>query len=162
MEDHLDGTNIHNWHWSENNCLDWFKTFFSNLPILGSEGNLFLKMTSLHALKGEAYVNASKGKIVSGYKFPQVFNVSDENANEDPKVKVIVNYEELSMAKGDPIKDEWEPKKVSSLMSLVATMTRATTTKVNAPLKENSTRKKEKEKEKKARKSISMIDRFNC
>lgn len=47
-------------------------------------------------------------------------------------------------------------------MSLVATMTRATTTKVNAPLKENSTRKKEKEKEKKARKSISMIYRFNC
>ncbi|KAL2604662.1 hypothetical protein AAZV13_09G081000 [Glycine max] len=75
-------------------------------------------MTSLSSLNGKAYVNVCKGKMIPGYeisltpnwqgeakdsqgtsllkvddtiKIPYIF---DENADEDPKVRVTVNDEE--------------------------------------------------------------------
>nr|KYP70623.1 Activator of 90 kDa heat shock protein ATPase isogeny 1 [Cajanus cajan] len=72
VEDRADGTNVHNWHWAETNCLEWskalFTTLLSNLTLLDGEGNLFLKTTSLRSLDGEAYVNVRKGKIIPGYE----------------------------------------------------------------------------------------------
>ncbi|KHN45421.1 Activator of 90 kDa heat shock protein ATPase like 1 [Glycine soja] len=210
VEDRPDGTNVHNWHWSETNCLDWSKTFFSNLlsnlPILHGEANLFLKTTSLRSLDGEAYVNVRKGKIIPGYEISLTLNwqgeakdsqgtsllkvdgtveipyISDENADEDPEVRVTVNDEGpvgmrikdamlskgkplilekvrvwvQSMAKGGPVKEELEPKKVAP-----STTTTTTTTTTTATKKEEK-KEKEKEKEKKGRKSIGMTERFNC
>ena len=139
VEDRPDGTNVHNWHWSETNCLDWSKTFFSNLlsnlPILHGEANLFLKTTSLRSLDGEAYVNVRKGKIIPGYEISLTLNwqgeakdsqgtsllkvdgtveipyISDENADEDPEVRVTVNDEgpvgmrikDAMLSKGKPL-----------------------------------------------------------
>lgn len=81
-------------------------------------------MTSLSSLNGKAYVNVCKGKMIPGYeisltpnwqgeakdsqgtsllkvddtiKIPYIF---DENADEDPKVRVTVNDEE-------PIGEGW-------------------------------------------------------
>ncbi|KAG4913079.1 hypothetical protein GLYMA_19G149300v4 [Glycine max] len=216
VEDRPDGTNVHNWHWSETNCLDWSKTFFSNLlsnlPILHGEANLFLKTTSLRSLDGEAYVNVRKGKIIPGYEISLTLNwqgeakdsqgtsllkvdgtveipyISDENADEDPEVRVTVNDEGpvgmrikdamlskgkplilekvrvwvQSMAKGGPVKDELEPKKVAPSLSPSPPTTTTTTTTTTTATKKEEKKEKEKEKEKKGRKSIGMTERFNC
>ncbi|KAH0904840.1 hypothetical protein HID58_044343 [Brassica napus] len=72
VEDRPDGTNVHNWHWAETNCLEWSRNFFNNqfsdAVILSGESNLFLKINKVEKLEGEAYVNVRKGKIIPGYE----------------------------------------------------------------------------------------------
>ncbi|KAL5059493.1 hypothetical protein RYX36_031097 [Vicia faba] len=165
VEERPDGTNVHNWHWSETNCLEWSRTFFtnllSNLVILNGEGNLFIKTTTLRNLDGEAYINIRKGKIIPGYEVNltvswegeakdtegnslmkvngtvEIPYISDENADEDPDIRVTVEDEGpigkrikdamflkgkglilekvrvwvQSMAKGGPVKEELDTKK---------------------------------------------------
>ncbi|CAJ1908110.1 unnamed protein product [Sphenostylis stenocarpa] len=214
VEDRPDGTNVHNWHWSETNCLEWSRTFFSsllsNLTILDGEGNLFVKTTSLRSLDGEAYVNVRKGKIIPGYEISLTLNwqgeakdsngasllqvdgtveipyISDENADEDPELKITVNDEGpvgkrikdamfskgkplilekvrvwvQSMANGGPVKDELDNKKTAPVPSPSPSPSPSPTT-VAGPKKESSAGPKKK-KEKKGVKSISMTERFNC
>lgn len=121
VEDRPDGTNVHNWHWSETDCLEWSKTQLSNslssLPILTGEGNLFIKLTKIDKIEGEAYVNIRKGKIIPGYELSlsilfegeaideagnsilktdgkvEIPYIADENADEDPDFRVTVNDE---------------------------------------------------------------------
>uniref|UniRef100_A0A803LM32 Activator of Hsp90 ATPase AHSA1-like N-terminal domain-containing protein n=1 Tax=Chenopodium quinoa TaxID=63459 RepID=A0A803LM32_CHEQI len=116
VQDRPDGTNVHNWHWAETDCLEWSRTklsdSLSNLTILSGEGNLFVKITKLDKLEGEAYVNIRKGKIIPGYELALTLSwegeakddsgiclsksigkieipyISDENADEDPEVRV--------------------------------------------------------------------------
>lgn len=165
VEERPDGTNVHNWHWSETNCLDWSRNFFNNLlndlPILTGESNLFIATTKVSSVDGEAYVNIRKGKIIPGYEISltlawqgeakdsdgksllkvdgtvEIPYISDENAGEDPELRVTVKDEGpigrtlkdamlskgkplildkirvwvQSMAKGGPVKDELETKK---------------------------------------------------
>ncbi|KAK4272604.1 hypothetical protein QN277_021135 [Acacia crassicarpa] len=167
VEDRADGTNVHNWHWAETNCLEWSRNLFSqllsDLTVLNDEGNLFIKIKNVDKVDGEAYVNVRKGKIIPGYELSlslswegeakdsdgksllkvdgtvQVPYISDENADEDPELKFTVNDEGPvgkrlkeamiargkplildkirvwveSMAKGGPVKDDLEPKKVT-------------------------------------------------
>lgn len=167
VEERADGTNVHNWHWSETNCLEWSRTFFNNLlsdlTILDGESNLFIKTTKVTAMDGEAYVNIRKGKIIPGYEISltlawqgeakdaegktllnvdgtvEIPYISDENADEDPELRVTVKDEGPigrtlkdamvskgkplilekvrvwveSMAKGGPVKDELETKKAA-------------------------------------------------
>ncbi|KHN44922.1 Activator of 90 kDa heat shock protein ATPase like 1 [Glycine soja] len=204
------GTNVHNWHWSETNCLDWSKTFFSNLlsnlPILHGEANLFLKTTSLRSLDGEAYINVRKGKIIPGYEISLTLNwqgeakdtlgtsllkvdgtveipyISDENAGEDPEIKVtvkengeignklkevmskkgrVVVLEKVrvwveSMAKGGPVKDELEAKKVAVPHNKNNT---SSSNGDNNDLKKEEVNKSEG---KKGFKLISLTEKFNC
>ncbi|XP_027351846.1 activator of 90 kDa heat shock protein ATPase homolog isoform X2 [Abrus precatorius] len=211
VEERPDGTNVHNWHWAETNCLEWSRTFFtnllSNLSILQGEGNLFIKTTSLRNVDGEAYVNVRKGKIIPGYEINltlawqgeakdsngnsllkvdgtvEIPYISDENADEDPEVRVTVNDEGpvgktikdamiskgkplildkvrvwvQSMAKGGPVKDELDTKK-PTLVQAPAQQNHVPTTSPAtvapaAPLKKEN---------KKGGKSISMTERFNC
>ncbi|KAK7285465.1 hypothetical protein RJT34_20238 [Clitoria ternatea] len=216
VEERSDGTNVHNWHWSETNCLEWSRTFFtdllSNLTILDGEGDLFLTTTTLRNLDGEAYVNIRKGKIIPGYEISLSLNwqgeardsqgnsllkvdgtveipyISDENADEDPDLKVTVNDEGpvgkrikdamvskgkplilekvrvwvQSMAKGGPVKEELDTKKPApapaSKQNHVAATTVTETT--SSTKKEGS--KDGSAKKKKGVKSISMTERFNC
>ncbi|GAU31504.1 hypothetical protein TSUD_332790 [Trifolium subterraneum] len=210
VEERPDGTNVHNWHWSETNCLEWSRTFFtnllSNLVILNGEGNLFIKTTTLRSLDGEAYINIRKGKIIPGYEINltvswegeakdsdgnslhkvigsvEIPYISDENADEDPDLRVIVEddgpigkrikdamfskgkgliLEKIrvwvqSMARGGPVKEEL-PVKQSN--------TPATATVAAAAVKNDSVveKKEKKEKEsKKGRKRIVMTEKFNC
>ncbi|EYU39956.1 hypothetical protein ABFS82_10G173300 [Erythranthe guttata] len=119
VEDRPDGTNVHNWHWSETDCLDWSRNFLSNLlgnkTLLSGEGNLFIKTKKLDKLEGEAYVNVRKGKIIPGYELNLVLSyeaeakdsdgksvllttegsvevpyISDENAGEDPEIRITI------------------------------------------------------------------------
>ncbi|TKY62523.1 Activator of 90 kDa heat shock protein ATPase-like 1 [Spatholobus suberectus] len=210
VEERADGTNVHNWHWAETNCLEWSRAFFtgllSNLTVLDGEGNLFVKTTSLQTLEGEAYVNVRKGKIIPGYEISltlawqgeakdsqgasllkvdgtvEIPYISDENADEDPDLKVTVNDEGpvgkrikdamlskgkplilekvrvwvQTMSEGGPVKDELDTKKPSPSPSPHPP---AEATATAAPKKESSAGKKE---EKKGRKSISLTERFNC
>lgn len=214
VEDRADGTNVHNWHWAETNCLEWskalFTTLLSNLTLLDGEGNLFLKTTSLRSLDGEAYVNVRKGKIIPGYEISlslawqgeakdsqgasllkvdgtvDIPYISDENADEDPEVKVTVNddgplgkrikdamlskgkpliLEKVrvwvqTMARGGPLKDELDTKKVAPVPSLSPSPSppQAST----APATKAAPKKEAKKEEKKGRKSISMTEKFNC
>ncbi|KAG6580797.1 Activator of 90 kDa heat shock protein ATPase-like 1, partial [Cucurbita argyrosperma subsp. sororia] len=68
VEERQDGTNVHNWHWAETDCLEWSRNFmsklFSNLPLLDGEGGLFIKTKKVDKVDGEAYVNIRKGKII--------------------------------------------------------------------------------------------------
>ncbi|KAJ0622023.1 putative activator of Hsp90 ATPase 1, activator of Hsp90 ATPase, Aha1 [Helianthus annuus] len=121
VEDRPDGANVHNWHWAETDCLEWSKNLLTKLianqTILAGEGNLFIKTTSLEKVEGEAYVNVRKGKIIPGYELNVSINwkgeakdpdgksllivdgvveipyISDENADEDPDLRVIVKDE---------------------------------------------------------------------
>ncbi|KAJ1403369.1 START-like domain superfamily [Sesbania bispinosa] len=209
VEERPDGTNVHNWHWAETNCLEWSRTFFtnllSNLPILQGEANLFIKTTSLHNLDGEAYINIRKGKIIPGYEINLTLNwegeakdsegtsllkvngtveipyISDENADEDPDLRVTVNDEGpigkrikdamvskgkplilekvrvwvQSMAKGGPVKEELDTKKPSSAAQ--PKQNQAT----SAP-EMDAVKKDGGSVEKKGRKVISLTERFNC
>ncbi|CAN8270109.1 unnamed protein product [Cochlearia groenlandica] len=119
VEDRPDGTNVHNWHWSETNCLEWSRNFFTNqfsggVAILSGEGNLFIKINKIEKVEGEAYVNVRKGKIIPGYELNVSLSwegeakdsegktilktdgsvdlpyISDENADEDPEIRFTV------------------------------------------------------------------------
>ncbi|XP_031498785.1 uncharacterized protein LOC116263262 [Nymphaea colorata] len=72
VEERVDGQNVHNWHWAEKDCMEWSKTFLSNLleglPILSGEGGLWIRTKNLNKVEGEAYVNIRKGKIIPGYE----------------------------------------------------------------------------------------------
>ncbi|XP_009604993.1 uncharacterized protein LOC107784939 [Nicotiana tabacum] len=121
VEDRPDGTNVHNWHWSETDCLEWSRNFFnkllSNQTLLNGEGNLYIRTKKLEKLEGEAYVNIRKGKIIPGYELSLVLSwegeakdtdgtsllktegtveipyISDENAGEDPEARVTIRDE---------------------------------------------------------------------
>ncbi|KAK4782697.1 hypothetical protein SAY86_007071 [Trapa natans] len=118
VEERADGTNVHNWHWAETDCLEWSRNLFSNLlsglTILDGEGNLFIKTKKVDKVEGEAYVNIRKGKIIPGYEISvsiswegeardsdgksllkvegsvEIPYISDENADEDPELRVTV------------------------------------------------------------------------
>ncbi|KAI3471418.1 hypothetical protein Pfo_030782 [Paulownia fortunei] len=119
VEDRPDGTNVHNWHWSETDCLDWSRNFLSNLlcnkTLLSGEGNLYIRTKKIEKLEGEAYVNVRKGKIIPGYELNLVLSyeaeakdsdgnsvalstegsvevpyISDENAGEDPEIRITI------------------------------------------------------------------------
>ncbi|KAM0952861.1 putative activator of Hsp90 ATPase 1, START-like domain superfamily, activator of Hsp90 ATPase, Aha1 [Dioscorea sansibarensis] len=213
VEERADGANVHNWHWAERDCLEWSRallsSLLSDLPILSGEGGLTIKTKTLDRLDGEAYVNIRKGKVIPGYelsltlsfdaeaggdsadsaslaKFSGTIEIpylADENADEDPEVKVSLREEAgpigtrikeafltkgkplilekirvyvQAMAKGGPAKDELEVKKPSSKNS--------TTASAAPPASVNNVEKKEK-KEKKGRegfKTISMTEKFYC
>ncbi|XP_038686343.1 activator of 90 kDa heat shock protein ATPase homolog 1-like [Tripterygium wilfordii] len=118
VEDRPDGSNVHNWHWAETDCLEWSRNLLSkllsDLTLLDGDGNLFIKTKNLEKLDGEAYVNVRKGKIIPGYELNlslswegeakdadgksllkvdgsvEIPYISDENADEDPEIKFTV------------------------------------------------------------------------
>lgn len=118
VEDRPDGTNVHNWHWAETNCMEWARNFFEKVlagqNILNGEGDLFIRINKVEKLEGEAYVNVRKGKIIPGYELNLVLSwegeakdsegktllkadgsidipyISDENADEDPEIRITV------------------------------------------------------------------------
>ncbi|GAB4851522.1 hypothetical protein Ancab_030923 [Ancistrocladus abbreviatus] len=166
VEERPDGTNVHNWHWAETDCLEWSRNLLSellsNLIVLSGEDNLYLMIKKVERVDGEAYVNVRKGKVIPGYELSVTLSwegeakdengqsilkvdgsveipyISDENAEEDPEIKIAVKDEGPigerlrdafmakgkpliqekvrvyveSMAKGGPAKDELETKKV--------------------------------------------------
>ncbi|KAF9597244.1 hypothetical protein IFM89_016385 [Coptis chinensis] len=118
VEERPDGANVHNWHWSETNCLEWSRQLLtkllSNVTIVDGEGNLYIKTKTVDKVDGEAYVNVRKGKIIPGYEISVMLSwegeakdeegnsllkvdgnvefpyIADENADEDPELKITV------------------------------------------------------------------------
>lgn len=213
VEDRPDGANVHNWHWAETDCLEWSRSLLtkllSNITVLEGESNLFIKTKTIEKLDGEAYVNVRKGKIIPGYEISltlswegeatdsdgksilkvdgtvEVPYISDENADEDPELRVTVKDEgpigkELknafmtkgkplvlekirvyvqTMAEGGPAKDELEVKKPASNTN------KAGNKSVSAGADKNATpaTKKEASKDvKKGFKTITMAEKFSC
>ncbi|PKA49592.1 hypothetical protein AXF42_Ash004132 [Apostasia shenzhenica] len=72
VEERADGTNVHNWHWAERDCLEWSRSFLSSLlsdlTLIDGEGGIFIRTKTLDKLDGEAYVNVRKGKVIPGYE----------------------------------------------------------------------------------------------
>ncbi|XP_042490822.1 activator of 90 kDa heat shock protein ATPase homolog [Macadamia integrifolia] len=121
VEDRPDGTNVHNWHWAETNCLEWSRNLLgkllSDLTILDGEGNLYIKTKEVTKVEGEAFINIRKGKIIPGYEISvslswegeareadgksllkvdgsvEIPYIADENADEDPEIRVILRDE---------------------------------------------------------------------
>ncbi|XP_071720379.1 uncharacterized protein [Rutidosis leptorrhynchoides] len=209
VEDRPDGANVHNWHWAETDCMQWSKDLLSKLlsdhVILSGEGNLFIKTKKIEKIEGEAYVNVRKGKIIPGYELSLLINwegevkdsdgksilvadgvveipyISDENADEDPDIRVIVKDEGPigrrlkdaflikgkefvlnqvrvyvdAMAKGGPAKDELEVKKVNSNSKVVGP---------DVKVKAEPVVKKVEVKEKRMEgfKTIKMTEKFSC
>ncbi|KAL4587563.1 hypothetical protein LXL04_000435 [Taraxacum kok-saghyz] len=209
VEDRPDGANVHNWHWAETNCLEWSRNLLSKLladqTILDGEGNLFIKTKKIEKVEGEAYVNVRKGKIIPGYELSVSINwqgeardadgksllvadgvieipyIADENADEDPDLRVIVKDEGPigrrlkdaflakgkefvlkqirvyvdAMAKGGPAKDELEVKKVNP---------KPASAPVSAPPAAAPVKKVEvkKEKKKEGFKTIKLTEKFSC
>mmetsp|Transcript_24286 Transcript_24286/g.76424 ORF Transcript_24286/g.76424 Transcript_24286/m.76424 type:complete len:354 (+) Transcript_24286:104-1165(+) len=112
-----DGTNVNNWHWKEIDAMQWSKKhleeMFGGMAVLDGEGSMWLKTTGVQSLTGEAYLNQRKGKIIPGYELDikltwsgevkdgegkviasadgtiHVPYLADENADEDPELKVL-------------------------------------------------------------------------
>lgn len=212
VEDRPDGTNVHNWHWAETDCMEWARNFFTKALAdqtpLNGEGNLYIRIKKVEKLDGEAYVNVRKGKIIPGYELNLVISwegeakdsegnsllkadgsvdipyISDENADEDPELKVTVRddgpigkrlkeaflakgkpfvLEQVrsfvtAMAKGGPAKEDLEVKKV---VKKISSGSGADAEKVpTAVLEKKETPKKEKRKE--GFKTITMTEKFSC
>lgn len=173
VEERPDGTNVHNWHWSETDCLDYSRSLLtsllSNLTLLSSP-SLSLISNSVDRIDGEAYVNIRKGKIIPGYELSlslswkgsaldsdgkeivsvdgtvEIPYIADENADEDPELRITVKDEgEVGkrcreamlkegkkailekvrvyvecMAKGGPVKDDVQAKKKAGGEAAVA------------------------------------------
>ncbi|KNA18076.1 hypothetical protein SOVF_074170 [Spinacia oleracea] len=213
VQDRPDGTNVHNWHWAETDCLGWSKDklsdSLSSLTVLSGEGNLFLKINKLDKLEGEAYVNIRKGKIIPGYELSMTLSwegevkdesgnsilksngkveipyLSDENADEDPEVRVsfedegpvgkrikdafmakgkavvlekVREYVE-SMARGGPCKEELEVKKVGTKAAAEGSGGENKTVGSAAVEVKKEVKKSE---EKKGYKTIKLSERFRC
>ncbi|KAM1096561.1 hypothetical protein TB2_013815 [Malus domestica] len=212
VEDRPDGANVHNWHWAETDCLGWSRDLLNkllnNLTVLDGEGNLHLRTKTVDKVDGEAYVNVRKGKIIPGYEISlslswegeakdgdgksllkvdgavEIPYISDENADEDPEVKVSVKDEGPigrrikeamvakgkplilekvrvyveSMAKGGPAKEEVEAKKIAPKSNSTAAVTAATATK-EVVVEKKEVKKKES---KKGFKTISLTEKFSC
>jgi activator of HSP90 ATPase len=210
VEDRPDGANVHNWHWSETDCLEWSRNLLSkllsDLTVLDGEGNLYIKTKKVDKVEGEAYVNVRKGKIIPGYEisvtlawegeakdadgksllkadgFVEIPYIADENADEDPDLRVSVKDEGPigkrlkeamlakgkplilekvrvyveSMAKGGPAKDDLEVKKVAPKAQSSDSQTAATTAKPKEPVVEK------KEPKKKGFKTITLTEKFSC
>lgn len=125
VEDRPDGANVHNWHWAERDCLEWSRSLLSsllsNLSILDAEsgGGLKIATKTLDKLDGEAYVNVRKGKVIPGYELSlslsfeaevvsegvkiagsvEIPYIADENADEDPEVRVLIRDDEGPIGK---------------------------------------------------------------
>lgn len=121
VQERPDGTNVHNWHWAEKDCLEWSRKRLGDLlegiSVLSGEGGLWIKTTKLESVTGEAYVNIRKGKIIPGYELKvrlswggeakdgsgtslakiegkvELPYLSDENADEDPELRVTITDE---------------------------------------------------------------------
>ncbi|XP_062003825.1 uncharacterized protein LOC133721272 [Rosa rugosa] len=214
VEDRPDGANVHNWHWAETDCLGWSRDLLtkllSNLTILDGEGDLFVKTNKVEKVEGDAYVNIRKGKIIPGYEISlslswegeardsdgksllkvdgavEIPYIADENADEDPEVKVSVKDEGpigrrikeamvakgkpvilekvrvyvQSMAQGGPAKDEAEAKKIAPKANNNSTSSGAAVKKeVVVVVEKKEVKKKES---KKGFKTISMTEKFSC
>ncbi|CAN4109099.1 unnamed protein product [Withania somnifera] len=211
VEDRPDGTNVHNWHWAETDCLEWSRNFLSNLlankTLINGEGNLGIRTKKIEKLEGEAYLNIRKGKVIPGYELNLVVSwegevkegegigvgkiegsvefpyIADENADDDPEVRVIVKDEGPigkrlkdafvvkgkpfvldqvkkyvnAMANGGPAKEEGEVKKVVKKNSTTAGTDAGS---VGPPVTEKVVEKKEKKKE--GFKTITMTEKFSC
>eukprot|EP00850_Spirogloea_muscicola_P006127 SM000029S10422 [mRNA] locus=s29:55791:57953:+ [translate_table: standard] len=68
VQERADGTNVHQWHWAERDCLPWARARLAQLlagaPVLAGEGGLWLRIARLDELDGDAYVNIRKGKVL--------------------------------------------------------------------------------------------------
>ncbi|KAL3533956.1 hypothetical protein ACH5RR_007477 [Cinchona calisaya] len=216
VEDRPDGANVHNWHWAETDCLEWSRNFFTKLftnqTLLNGEGNLFIRIKKVEKLAGEAYVNVRKGKIIPGYELNLVVSwegevkesdgnsvvksegsvdipyISDENADEDPEIRVIVKddgsvgkrlkeaflakgkpfvLEQVrayvsAMAKGGPAKEELEVKKVVKKSSSSGGSSGGSSEKVAASVAAAPAVVEKKEKKKEGFKTIKMTEKFSC
>lgn len=212
VEDRPDGANVHNWHWAETDCLEWSRNLLSkllsDLTVLDGEGNLFIRTKKVDKVEGEAYVNVRKGKIIPGYEIRltlpwegeakdsdgksllkadgvvEIPYISDENAEEDTELKVMVKDEGpmgkrlkdamlskgkplilekvrvyvQSMANGGPAKDELEVKKVAP-KAQPASSSAAVVAKPKEPVVEKKEAKKES---KKGFKTITLTEKFSC
>ncbi|XP_041027974.1 activator of 90 kDa heat shock protein ATPase homolog 1 [Juglans microcarpa x Juglans regia] len=209
VEDRADGANVHNWHWAETDCLDWSRNLLSNLlsglTVTDGEGDLFIKIKKVDKVDGEAYLNVRKGKIIPGYEISVTLSwegeakdsdgnsllkaeglveipyISDENADEDPELKVSIKDEGplgrrlkeamlakgkplifdkvrvyvQTMAKGGPAKDELEVKKIVPK----AQSTAAATKPKELVVEKKAAAKKEA---KKGFKTITLSEKFSC
>ncbi|KAG2579254.1 hypothetical protein PVAP13_6NG247400 [Panicum virgatum] len=217
VEERADGTNVHNWHWTERDCLEWSRARLSSLlaglTVLDGEGGLTLRTVALDKLDGEAYVNIRKGKVIPGYELSltlsweaeaaseagaakvagaaEVPYLADENADEDPDLRVTVRGDETplarrakdaflargkplvlekirefvaAMAKGGPAKDELESKKTPTKGAAPAAApgaAQAAKEQVPAPAPA-AKEKKAKGKDKEGFKTIEMTEKFYC
>uniref|UniRef100_A0A368ULX2 Activator of Hsp90 ATPase AHSA1-like N-terminal domain-containing protein n=1 Tax=Glycine max TaxID=3847 RepID=A0A368ULX2_SOYBN len=97
-----DGTNVHNWHWAETNCLEWSRTFFknnfSNVAVGGGDGDATITIKKVEKLDGEAYVNVRKGKVIPGYEIS--VRLAWEGEARDANGKVLQRKEEVNKSEG--------------------------------------------------------------
>ncbi|KAF8769481.1 hypothetical protein HU200_006515 [Digitaria exilis] len=213
VEERADGTNVHNWHWAERDCLEWSRgrlsALLAGLTVLDGEGGLTLRTVALDKLDGEAYVNIRKGKVIPGYELSltlsweaevasesgavkvtgaaEVPYLADENADEDPDLRVTIRGDETplarrakdaffargkplvlekirefvaAMAKGGPAKDELESKKTPAKAAAGAA---PAAKKEDAPAPAPAVKeKKAKGKDKEGFKTIEMTEKFYC
>jgi len=217
VEERADGTNVHNWHWAERDCLEWSRARLSSLlaglTVLDGEGGLTLRTVALDKFDGEAYVNIRKGKVIPGYELSltlsweaeaaseagaakvagaaEVPYLADENADEDPDLRVTVRGDETplarrardaflargkplvlekirefvaAMAKGGPAKDELESKKTPTKGAAPAAAPGAApAAKEQVPAPAPAAKeKKAKGKDKEGFKTIEMTEKFYC
>ncbi|KAJ7570471.1 hypothetical protein O6H91_01G121200 [Diphasiastrum complanatum] len=214
VQDRADGANVHNWHWAEKDCLEWTRKclgeLLENVQILNGEGGLYIRTKNIESVTGQAYVNIRKGKIIPGYEIKVVLiwsgeakdetgnslaqvegkvelpYVADENADEEPEVRVSVLDESAigqrlreaflakgkpivlervgkyvkEMAAGGPVKEELGGKQVSKKSEGIVTKVLDKDVEVGGSKQAPPTKSKPQVKE--GVKTISLVEKFHC
>ena len=116
VEERADGTNVHGWHWQEREVLKWSQNrlaeLLTNLSIMNGQEQVFINITKVDSVIGEALINNRKKKLIPSYELSvkgqwsgeikdgsqnsvvsasgsfQLPYISDENADEDPELTV--------------------------------------------------------------------------
>eukprot|EP00238_Polyblepharides_amylifera_P008923 CAMPEP_0196581100 /NCGR_PEP_ID=MMETSP1081-20130531/32395_1 /TAXON_ID=36882 /ORGANISM="Pyramimonas amylifera, Strain CCMP720" /LENGTH=334 /DNA_ID=CAMNT_0041901201 /DNA_START=104 /DNA_END=1105 /DNA_ORIENTATION=+ len=130
VQERADGANVHGWHWQEKDCLPWSRVrleeLLGGLVVCAGDSAVWLKVTKVDSVNGEAYVNIRKGKKIPGYEIElkaawegeireggveagaviskangtvHLPYIADENADEDPEVKITSAGEGPAFAK---------------------------------------------------------------
>ncbi|EIE26952.1 hypothetical protein COCSUDRAFT_21985 [Coccomyxa subellipsoidea C-169] len=113
VSERQDGANVNNWHWQEKDVLPWAKVRLQELlgeQVLADNSGLLLKTGPNVEVSGDAIVNNRKKKLIPSYELEikgtwsgevrdgeaaesasgsfHLPYVADENADEDPELKV--------------------------------------------------------------------------
>eukprot|EP00891_Asterochloris_glomerata_P004208 jgi/Astpho2/4208/fgenesh1_pm.00064_%23_11_t len=121
VQERADGTNVHGWHWEERDVMPWaqsrLKELLGSLPLSDGAGNMHISTTGVDSVEGFVLINRRKQKLIPTYELHvkgswkgevkdgsgesigsasgswELPYVADENADEDPELRVAPSKE---------------------------------------------------------------------
>eukprot|EP00210_Caulerpa_lentillifera_P009080 g8664.t1 len=107
VEERSDGTNVHNWHWTEKDCTEWsrekLELLFHEVKLTTEDDSITVQLTKLASLEGEAFLNNRKNKLIASFDF--IVKISWEGRSGDD---VVDGYIEVPNFSDEQDEEDWE------------------------------------------------------